>query len=156
MPKGIYNHKPHSEETRKKIGEKSKGRRHSEESKKKMGKLGESHPRWMGENAKKISKHEYVAKHKPKSKTCEFCGQERRLALANIRNHNYTKDINDYKWLCYSCHSHLDKNKEVCKLGHELKGNNIIINNRGHRVCRECRKLYSQRYRSKKLMEVSI
>ena len=43
----------------------------------------------------------------------------------------------------------MDKNKVFCNHGHELKGDNLFINNRNHRCCKECKKRYSKNYRKK-------
>jgi hypothetical protein len=67
------------------------------------------------QNAGKNAIHIWVRNHKPKPKLCEFCHKEKdhlghtRLALANIKNHNYTRNPNDYKWGHYSCHEKYDK-----------------------------------------------
>lgn len=39
-------------------------------------------------------------------------GKKRKLNLANMKNHNYTRNVEDYKWLCYSCHRKMDLNKK--------------------------------------------
>ena len=59
--------------------------------------------------------HGWVRKHKPKPKICGHCKKEKRLTLANMKNHNYTRDIKDYEWLCYSCHKIMDNSKRDCK-----------------------------------------
>jgi len=58
MPKGIYLHKPHTEETKKKISEKLKGIKRSEETKKKMRAkhLSEEHKKKISETRKKRKK----------------------------------------------------------------------------------------------------
>ena len=55
MPRGIYQHKPHSEETKRKISIARKGYKCTEETKKKMGMAqkkrfinSENHPQWKG------------------------------------------------------------------------------------------------------------
>ena len=149
MPTGIYKHQKHTKERRKNISEALIGRDFSKEHRRKISEnmSNENNHRWKGDNATKISLHKWIAKNKPKSKNCEYCNKERKLNLANMNNHNYTRNLDDYKWLCYSCHGHMDKNKEFCKNGHTMMGDNLIINNRGHRVCRECRKKYNFKYR---------
>lgn len=81
--------------------------------------------------------HKWVRKNKPASKTCEYCGEERYLELANLSG-EYHKDINDFKWLCVPCHRILDDHisavrraaakrragRTHCKNGHELSGDN--------------------------------
>ena len=34
---------------------------------------------------------------------CENCGEQKSYDLANISG-EYKRDINDFKWLCRSCH----------------------------------------------------
>ena len=124
MTAGIYVHKTHSKETKDKIGLAHKGKHyHTESSKKKIGDAhkGEKNHKWKGDDAVKITNHKFVAKYKPKPEGCEFCGSKRRLNLANMKNHIYTKNLEDYKWLCYSCHKKMDMKcvycgKNNCKL----------------------------------------
>ena len=47
--------------------------------------------------------HRWVRKHKPKTDSCQSCGLNKRLQLANISG-EYRKDIDDYEWLCIKCH----------------------------------------------------
>ena len=112
---------------------------------------GQTKEGWL--NAKKITLHIWVAKNKPKPKVCEICKEERKLNLANIKGHKYTRRIEDYRWLCYSCHRKMDITH--CKRGHKLEGDNIYIDTRGKRVCKQCRKIYSKNYRDKLANTVS-
>ena len=57
----------------------------------------------------KESIHIYIRRHKPKPALCEFCQKVPSREVANLKNHHYTKDINDYAWLCHRCHQALDK-----------------------------------------------
>lgn len=50
-----------------------------------------------------IKLHYWIRKNKPKVELCEMCGKKKKLDLANISG-EYKKDINDYEWLCRSCH----------------------------------------------------
>jgi len=110
MPKGIYKHQKHTKKRKENISKALTGKRLSEETKKKLSILrtNEKNPRWKGDKAKKITLHIWLAKNKPKPKICEFCSKERKLGLANMKNHKYTRNPNDYKWLCYSCHKIMD------------------------------------------------
>lgn len=90
--------------------------------------------------------HKDIIMLKGKLGYCEFCKKGNcRLELANIRNHNYTKNPKDYKWLCCSCHRDLD-NPDYCKKGHEFNG----IDNRGKRTCSICRKKADNKWKQKK------
>lgn len=116
MPTGIYKHKSHTEETKRKISEAHKGMKRSKEHRKNTSKSkrGRKNPKWKGDKAVKISLHKYIAKIKPRPKICEFCEKERKLALANLKDHNYTRNPDDYKWLCYSCHKKFDLKCAYC------------------------------------------
>ena len=60
--------------------------------------------------------HKYLRyKYKDKMpKTCESCGELKKLDCANISG-KYTRNIEDYKWLCRKCHCIYDKNYEKRK-----------------------------------------
>lgn len=47
--------------------------------------------------------HAWVSRHKPQPFLCEKCSLRRSYDLANISG-EYKRDINDYEWLCRSCH----------------------------------------------------
>lgn len=64
-------------------------------------------PAWKGEGVGYPGVHSWIRKNKPKPKFCEDCGKEKRLFAANVSG-KYLRDINDYKWLCQSCHSKMD------------------------------------------------
>lgn len=51
-----------------------------------------------------IALHEWISRHKPKANKCETCGREAKLELSNNNNHIYTRNIEDYEYLCHSCH----------------------------------------------------
>lgn len=71
---------------------------------------GKFHPSWKGDNVGYFGFHAHIKKHNKKSKFCQKCfTYTSKLNLCNIRNHNYTRNIEDYKWLCYRCHMIIDK-----------------------------------------------
>ena len=53
------------------------------------------------------SLHKWIRENKPKIILCEECSQKKTLEIANISG-QYKRDINDYKWLCKSCHAKKD------------------------------------------------
>lgn len=69
--------------------------------------LGKNNPMWKGDTASYTSLHDWVQRHKPKTVTCESCGKKKKLELSNISG-EYKRDVNDYQWLCRSCHRKLD------------------------------------------------
>ena len=134
----------HSEETKRKIGLGNKNKIVSEETGLKLSlgrrgkdnpnygnhlslenrkKLSESrkesgNPNWKGDDIKCINAiHAWIKRRKLLPKKCEVCGEERKLDLANIKNHNYTRKLQDYMWLCRSCHIIFDRVRSV-KLCH--------------------------------------
>ena len=52
--------------------------------------------------------HDYINHHKKKPKYCKVCNEGKKLQLACI-NHNYTRKLEDYLYLCVSCHILFDK-----------------------------------------------
>lgn len=130
----------HSGETKKKMSLKHIGMKFTEEHKKnlslnhkgmfgkhhtKMAKSkislannGENHPLYKGNNATISVMHRWVERRKSKPEFCEFCNENEPRQLANIKNHQYTRNLDDYKWLCYSCHRIYDlNNSKKIKLG---------------------------------------
>lgn len=70
--------------------------------------IGKNHGHWKGDDVGKKGVHSWLRKNKFKLEVCEHCGERKKLDLANIRNHLYTRNPNDYVWLCRSCHSKFD------------------------------------------------
>ena len=73
-------------------------------------KKGSAHRHWKGEQASISQKHSWVRKHKKKKLFCECCNQNKKLELSFDHSlENYTRNSNDYKWLCKKCHIKKDK-----------------------------------------------
>lgn len=71
----------------------------------KQKRLNENHPLWMGDNAGYTAIHEWLAKNKPKPSFCEMCRERPPVELSyNYKNAEWTRDPEDYQWLCTSCH----------------------------------------------------
>jgi len=69
--------------------------------------MGEKNPQWRGETVGYHAIHNWITSRKPKPAKCEHCGQKPPYDLANISG-EYKRDVNDWKWLCRSCHMHED------------------------------------------------
>jgi hypothetical protein len=57
--------------------------------------------------------HKYLRKFKPKTSVCQLCegkvcGNKQPFFLANIKNHEYTNNPDDYRWASNKCHILLD------------------------------------------------
>lgn len=63
----------------------------------------EKNPNWKGDEVGYNALHAWVRRNKPKSEFCEECKIKKPYDLANISG-NYKRDINDFEWLCRSCH----------------------------------------------------
>lgn len=66
-------------------------------------KMGDRNPQWKGNKVGLISLHEWIISRKPKTQLCENCKKVTPKDLANISG-KYKRDVNDFKWLCRSCH----------------------------------------------------
>ena len=71
---------------------------------------GSTNGAWKGDNVSIGGLYKWVRLHKPKPTpfVCEECGKGERLDLANVTG-VYTRDFNNYKWLCRRCYMNRDK-----------------------------------------------
>ena len=67
----------------------------------------ENHSQWKGDKVGYEGLHQWVKRRKPKPSVCEICKQNKPYDLANISG-EYKRDINDFQWLCRSCHMKSD------------------------------------------------
>ncbi len=67
----------------------------------------ENNPQWRGDDVGYASLHLWVASRKPKPKLCGHCGAKKPHDLASI-NHTYTRNLDEWVWLCRSCHMKSD------------------------------------------------
>ena len=72
------------------------------------GLWGENNPEWRGDDCSHSAHHQWLYRKLGKARKCEHCGFEGKCTWANLKNHEYHKDINDYISLCYSCHKLYD------------------------------------------------
>lgn len=104
---------------------------------------GEDHHNWKGDEVSYSALHIWVRRHKEPVAVCEHCGEDQKLELAN-RSHEYRRDLDDWLWLCRTCHRAFDA-KTHCKRGHLLSGDNLKVKLRTgrnrdstSRICRTC------------------
>jgi len=77
---------------------------------------GENNGMWKGDKVKYEGLHSWVRNNKPKPEFCEECGIKKPYDLANISG-EYKRDINDFEWLCRSCHMKKDGRMNNLKQG---------------------------------------
>lgn len=71
-------------------------------------KNGYIHPLWKGKEVSYRTLHQWLCRNKKKPERCQSCNKKNKnLDCANISG-NYERDINDYEWLCRSCHMNRD------------------------------------------------
>jgi len=113
----------HSEEAKRKMSEarrrwhKKNVFKHSEETKAKLSisRLGKNNPSWKGDEVGYTALHEWVRNHKLKPKLCEKCKKKPPYEVANISG-RYKRDINDFEWLCRSCHMKSDGRMDILNI----------------------------------------
>jgi hypothetical protein len=88
----------------------------NEESKAKI--RGEKNSQWNGENATLPNIHRFIERRKPRPEKCVRCNEGSAIDLANISG-EYTRNINDYEWLCRRCHMISDGRINNLKKGRE-------------------------------------
>ncbi|MCK5625044.1 hypothetical protein KAI04_04330 [Candidatus Pacearchaeota archaeon] len=92
----------------------------------------EKNVNWKGDNVGYSALHDWVKSNKEFLGKCEICGLEsnnrRIIEAANISG-EYKRDINDFVWLCRSCHYWFDKIKKQKPyevIGVEVKSNGYL------------------------------
>ena len=74
---------------------------------------GIKNSQWKGHKVGNDALHRWVKNRKPKPKFCRECQQEKKLELANIapkpNKITYTRDLDNWRYLCRSCHMISDK-----------------------------------------------
>lgn len=100
-------------------------------------KYGKEHPRYV-EAPTYNALHSYVHRRLIKPNACEHCKEDKPLDLAN-KSQKYLRDLDDWLWLCRSCHSKYDASFIThCVHGHEYTEENTYVHNE-KRACRICR-----------------
>lgn len=85
---------------------------HTKESREKMRQNNwrahnEIHPQWKGDNVGYYALHRWIRRHKGVPSACEKCGKTGRLDASN-KDHKYTRNLDDWQFLCQKCHKEYD------------------------------------------------
>jgi len=126
-----------------------KGSKHTIESneKNRLRHLGkrtkEKNNKWKGDEVGYHALHDWVRRNYGTPTKCEntHCiKKSTKYQWSNISG-KYKRDREDWQQLCVSCHKLYDyKTSPFCRKGHELKLVGIVIDNRGSRICKECKR----------------
>ena len=71
-----------------------------------LKRTGKQHWNWK-EKPSYFTVHKWVRENKEKPSKCEHCKKVKRLEIANVSG-EYKRELNDWKWLCKSCHHQFD------------------------------------------------
>jgi hypothetical protein len=84
----------------------------------------ENNPNWKGDEVGYSSLHEWIKSRKPKPQFCERCNKKPSYDLAN-KSGKYKRDINDFEWLCRSCHMETDGRLTKLNINRRAKNERI-------------------------------
>ena len=98
MPKYIIGHNSKGRKCPWKKGVVSKG----------VFKEGIKHPMWK-EKPSYQAIHTWVRSHKEKPSNCERCHKETKSLDASNISGDYKRDLNDFRYICKSCHNIVDR-----------------------------------------------
>jgi hypothetical protein len=84
---------------------------------------GEQHHKWKGDSAGVTAVHIWIRKQLLQTLPlqCTECGSTENIEVANLNNHVYTRDVNDYTFLCRKCHKKKDGSPQSRRLIRELR-----------------------------------
>jgi len=106
--------------------------------------MGEENNKWKGDVVGYGALHDWVKSRLGNAYKCEnkFCEKiSKTYDWANISG-EYRRDTNDWRQLCRSCHKKSDwRPKETCRNGHLLRDVGVLIDCRGSRICKMCKKV---------------
>ena len=100
---------------RRTISEAHKGLKHSEETKNKMSEAQkkENNPNWRGDKAGYKALHKYIRRYNPEPECCEICNEYGKKLELSCKDHKYTRNIEDYQYVCRNCHIKYDRENNV-------------------------------------------
>ena len=88
-------------------------------------KRGENNPKWKGDDVQVTALHAWVRRNCKKPALCQACGTKKAIDLANISNtvnaKTYTRDFENWEWLCRRCHMLKDGRLEAMVKRNESK-----------------------------------
>jgi len=105
--KGKIGVQPHSEATRLKMSKTRKGMKKSPLWIAKHS--GANHHGWKGDDVGYWALHDYIERLKPRPDCCEKCEKPHRRLYLHNKDHLYSRNPDDYIYLCPKCHAKAEK-----------------------------------------------
>lgn len=97
-----------SDDWKRKIGEGGKGK-HLGSDNPMFGMRDDKSPTWKGDSVRYSGVHIWFRKHVVKPKECQRCQKKTTYIDAANLSGSYDRDVNDWMYLCRSCHKNIDK-----------------------------------------------
>ena len=116
--KNEYNRRWYANRTMKQIEHERERARIYNRSRRKTEKgkaTNERHGLWKGDEVGNGALHEWIRRHKPTPEYCEHCNLTVSRYDAHNISGNYIRDIDDFVYLCKSCHrkEHIAKARQM-------------------------------------------
>lgn len=104
--------KPRSEETKRKISEKLKGRPIALKNGKLIRAKGEQNNKWLGDEVGYSGIHKWLTKSYGSPKICDNCDTEdaKRYEWALLKGKSYERNRDNFIRMCKKCHNNYDGN----------------------------------------------
>jgi hypothetical protein len=100
-----------------------RGKKHSPQSLEKIrvANLGDKNPQWKGDDVGDNGLHRWLRSQIPEPYLCEICNKIPPYDLANVTD-IYSRNLENWKYLCRSCHTILDINRGIKPKPHGMRG----------------------------------
>ena len=120
---------------------------------------GESNGIWIGDRVSCGALHAWVRRNMPMPEYCAICNDKKPIDLANISNKynpkTYTRDFNNWRYLCRSCHMKSDGRMKNLKIGGKIaKYKTCLYCDNEHHAKHLCVKHYCEMRRKNEMSKV--
>jgi len=106
-------------------------------------KTGDKNNKWKGDKVGYHALHDWIRNNYGRPRKCESkdCSHKSTNYQWSNVSSRYKRERKDWKQLCVPCHKRNDyKPTPFCRRGHELATVGFLIDSRGSRICKECKR----------------